>query len=165
MKEITDYLGNNWKYDCMSCSIANGNLKLPGGLVFENNYLTIGADPEIPLNGFMVIATKRHINSISETTSQERYELIDYISRTIKALKDLEIVKEVLIVQEERSKHLHFWIFPCYEKYTSLFGRGIVGVNAIIKYVKENVNKEEIQECLKTVEKLKEYFGGRKWKE
>ena len=82
----------------MSCAIAKGELELPGGLIFEDKYITIGADVEIPLNGFIIIATKRHINSISEFTDDERYDLTDYIAEVIKALKDLNIIEKVTIV-------------------------------------------------------------------
>lgn len=157
-KEAIDILGRKWKYDCMSCAIAKGELELPGGLIFEDKYITIGADVEIPLNGFIIIATKRHINSISELTDDERYDLIDYIAEVIKALKDLNIIEKVTIVQEERANHLHVWIFPCHKEYEEKMGKGVGSIKDICKHIKDNVTDEEIQKCLETVTKLKEYF-------
>ena len=104
-KEAIDILGRKWKYECMSCAIAKGELELPGGLIYEDEYITVGADTEIPLNGFIIIAPKRHVNSIADLNTIERHELIDYIARIIEALRELNIVHEVTIVQEERSKH------------------------------------------------------------
>lgn len=157
-KEAIDILGRKWQYKCMSCAIANGELELPGGLIYEDEYITVGADTEIPLNGFIIIAVKRHVNSIADLTVTERHELIDYISKIIQALKELNIINEVTIVQEERSKHLHVWIFPCYEKYKKMFGKGVGAIKNICEYVKSNASDEEVQQCLNTVQKLKEYF-------
>lgn len=157
-KFAVDILGRTWKYDCMSCAIAKGELELPGGLIYENDYITVGADTEIPLNGFVIVATKRHVNSIADLTEKESHELIYYIAKVIKALKELNIVQEVTVVQEERSKHLHVWIFPCHEEYKKMFGSGVGSIKSICKYVKDNANKENVQECLSTVQKLKEYF-------
>ena len=109
-------------------------------------------------NGFIIIATKRHINSISELTDDERYDLIDYIAEVIKALKDLNIIEKVTIVQEERANHLHVWIFPCHKEYEEKLGKGVGSIKDICKHIKDNVTDEEIQKCLETVTKLKEYF-------
>ena len=110
------------------------------------------------MNGFIIIATKRHVNSIADLNIIERHELIDYIARIIEALKELNIVHEVTIVQEERSKHLHVWIFPCHKKYKEMFGKGVGAIKDICKYAKSNASDEDIQQCLNTVQKLKEYF-------
>ena len=158
MKEAVDILGRRWKYECMSCAIAKGELELPGGLIYEDEYITIGADTEVALNGFIIIATKKHVNSIAHLTITERHVLIDYIAKTIKALKELNITHDVTIVQEERSKHLHVWIFPNNEKYTEVFGKGVGAIKNICEYVKNNASGEDIQQCLNTVQKLKEYF-------
>lgn len=157
-KEAVDILGRKWKYNCMSCAIAKGELELPGGLIFEDEYITIGADTEIPLNGFIIIATKRHVNSISELSKNERYDLIDYIAKMIKALKELNIIEEVTIVQEERANHLHVWIFPCHKEYEKKFGKGVGSIKDICKYIKDNATNDDIQKCLETVAKLKEYL-------
>lgn len=157
-KEAIDILGRKWKYECMSCDIAKGKLELPGGLIYEDKYITVGADTEIPLNGFIIIATKRHVNSIADLNTIERHELIDYIAKVIKALKELNIVQEVTVVQEERAKHLHVWIFPCHKEYKKIFGKGIGAIKDICKYAKRNASDEDIQQCLNTVQKLKEYF-------
>lgn len=157
-KEAIDILGRKWQYKCMSCAIANGELELPGGLIYEDEYITVGADTEIPLNGFIIIAVKRHVNSIADLTVTERHELIDYISKIIQELKELNIINEVTIVQEERSKHLHVWIFPCYKKYKKMFGKGVGAIKNICEYVKLNSTSENVKQCLNTVQKLKEYF-------
>ena len=33
-----DFLGNEWKYECMGCAISSGKIKIPGGIVYEGKY-------------------------------------------------------------------------------------------------------------------------------
>ena len=153
-----DFLGNKWEYDCMGCAITNKEISIPGGIIFEGKYTILGADPEIPIPGFMIINSKRHINSFSELSKEERYEMTDVISLTEKALKELNIVEEVTLIQEERSKHLHIWIFPNYKWMAEKFGKGIKYLRDISEYAKNNVNENDIKEILEVIEKIREYF-------
>ena len=81
-RSAIDFLGNKWNYDCMGCAISRGDIKIPGGIIYEGKHTLLGADPEIPISRFLIVNTKRHVNSFSELN------------------------------KEERSKHLHIWIFP-----------------------------------------------------
>ena len=116
-------------------------------------------DAEVPLNGFLVIQAKEHKNSILNYNKEEAEELIELVYKTRKALEDLKICKEVTIVQEERSKHFHIWMFPYYDWMSEKFGKGIEYLRNINKYVTENATIEERKEVEETVEKLKRYFN------
>lgn len=157
-RKMKDFLGNNWQYECLGCSISEKKVKVPGDLIYESDKIIVAQDPEIPIKGFLIVNVKRHINSISELNKEERFELIDVIYKSIKALKKLDIAKEVTVVQEERSKHLHIWIFPNYEWMNEKFGKGIAYLRDISSYVQKNVTQKEIDEILDTIEKLKDYF-------
>ena len=128
------------------------------GYNFEGKYSILGADPEIPIPGFMVLNSKRHINSVSDLSKEERYEIINVISLAEKALKELNIVEEVTLVQEERSMHLHIWIFPNYKWMTEKFGKGIKYLRDISEYAKNNVKEKDIKEILEVIDKIREYF-------
>ena len=158
-KSATDFLGNKWDYDCMGCAISRGDIVIPGGIIFEGNCAMLGADPEIPIPGFLIVNVKRHVNSISELNKEERHEVIDVIAQAEKALKELNITKEVTIVQEERSKHLHVWISPNYEWMTEKFGKGIKYLRDISEYARQNATEDTIKETLSVVEKVKDYFS------
>ena len=54
-KSAIDFLGNEWKYECMGCSISNGEIKIPGGIIYEGKYTMLVADPEIPIPGFLIV--------------------------------------------------------------------------------------------------------------
>lgn len=84
-KVAIDFLGNEWHYDCMGCAIARGDIKIPGGTIQDGKFLILGADQEIPILGFLVISFKRHINSFSQTTKEERKEIGNVILYAEKA--------------------------------------------------------------------------------
>ena len=56
-----DFLGNEWKYECIGCAISSGEIKIPGGIIYEGKYTILGADPEIPIPGFLIVNVKRHM--------------------------------------------------------------------------------------------------------
>ena len=62
------------------------------------------------------------------------------------------------MVQEERSKHLHIWIFPNYKWMAEKFGKGIKYLRDISEYAKNNVNENDIKEILEVIDKIREYF-------
>ncbi len=154
-KTAIDFLGNKWNYECMGCAISNKEIVIPGGIIYEGKYTLLSADPEIPIPGFLILTIKRHVNSISQLNKYERYELIDVIASAEKALKELKITDEITLVQEERSKHLHIWIFPNYDWMTEKFGKGIKHLRDISEYAQKNANEQDINEVLEVIEKLK----------
>lgn len=158
-KVATDFLGNVWHYDCMGCSIEKGNVKIPGGVIYKGKYSNLGADPEVPIPGFLILSSRRHVNSFSEMTKEEREEVSNIIYHTEKALKELGIAEKVSIVQEEVSRHFHVWIFPNYPWMLEKFGKGISYFNDIASYAIENANEETIKEIMEVVEKVKKYFS------
>lgn len=157
-KSAIDFLGNEWKYDCMGCAIARGDIKIPGGVIYDGEFSVLGADPEIPIPGFLIISLKRHSNSFSELSKAERNEIGNIIYTAEKAMRELNIATEVTLVQEERSKHFHIWIFPNHSWMTEKFGKGITYLRDISSYAQKNANKEDIKEILDCIEKIREYF-------
>ena len=69
-----DFLGNEWDVDCMGCAISNGSMQVPGGFVQKTSYFAVHQDPLIPLPGFFVIGSLRHIRSMSEMQDVEYQE-------------------------------------------------------------------------------------------
>lgn len=151
-KTAVDFLGKRWNYDCMGCAISKGEIKIPGGIIYEGKYTILGADSEIPIPGFLIVNIKKHVNSFSELNKEERNEIGDVIEYAEKALKELNIV------QEERSKHMHIWIFPNYTWMNEKFGKGITYLRDISEYAQKNANEEVIKEVLNVIEKVREYF-------
>ena len=157
-KVTLDFLGNEWHYECIGCAIAREDIKIPGGPIYNGEFLILGADPEVPIPGFLVITFKRHINSFSQTTKEERKEIGNVILFAEKALKELNITNEITLVQEERSKHFHIWIFPNYPWMIEKFGKGVSYLRDISSYAQDNIIEDKIKEVLAVIKKVKEYF-------
>lgn len=156
-KSCIDILGNTWTYDCMGCAVTSGNIKVPGGVIYDGKYCILACDPEVPIPGFLIVNIKRHIKSYRELTKEERYEISDVISCAENALKDLNICSEFTLVQEERSRHLHIWIFPNYEWMNEKFDKGITNLRSICEYATNNI--KDIDSILDVANKVRLYFN------
>lgn len=139
----TDFLGKTWEFDDMGIAISNGTLIPPGGILYDGKYLVINQDPAVPIPGFMIITLKRHTNSFSLLTKEEKIEM------------DLNISKEFTIVQEDRCSHYHIWIFPDDNWLSDNFPRGIEKMRELFKVSKEKSSKEIIEETLDITKKIK----------
>ena len=158
-KSAIDILGREWKFDCIGCSIANHEITTPGGLIYEDDIFTIQQDPEVPINGFVIINVKKHINSITALNDNERIKLVELMNRVITYLKELGVTEQVTIVQEERSKHLHIWIFPYHSWMDEKYGKGVSYLRDICEYAQNNNNQNLISEILTTVKELQIKFN------
>jgi diadenosine tetraphosphate (Ap4A) HIT family hydrolase len=153
-----DILGNEIKSKCVGCAIVRGEVKLPGGIIYDGESIILAVDPEIPIPGFLIITSKRHIQSFAELTADERTETGNTIAIAERAIKDLKIAETVTLVQEERSKHFHIWIFPDQEWMQEKFGYGLQYLRVINAYARENASDEDVIRVIKVAEEIKEYM-------
>lgn len=143
---------------CTGCEIANEESNF---IIYKTENFILTQDPEVPIKGFLIVQAKKHVNSMLDFNEKEQIELIKLTNKARLALKELNICQEVTIVQEERSKHFHIWLFPNYDWMQEKFGKGIKYLRDINEYVIENVTEEEKKEVLEVVEKLKKYFNNK----
>ena len=153
-----DILGNEIKSECVGCAIVRGEVKLPGGIIYDGESIILAADPEIPIPGFLIITSKRHIQSFAELTVDERTEIGNTIAIAERAIKELKIAETVTLVQEERSKHFHIWIFPNQEWMLEKYGYGLQYLREINAYARENASDEDVIRVIKVAEEIKEYM-------
>ena len=153
-----DILGNEIKSECVGCAIARGEVNLPGGIIYDGESIILATDPEIPIPGFLIITSKRHIQSFAELTADERTEIGNTIAIAERAIKDLKIAETVTLVQDERSKHFHIWIFPNQKWMQEKFGYGLQYLRDINAFAKENASDSDIENVIKTVEEIKAYM-------
>lgn len=158
MNKAIDIFGNEIFFDCMGCDIANHKLVPPGGYVYEDDFINISADPEIPIVGFMILGIKKHVKSINELTRDERIRIIDVLNLTIEKMKSSNICEEVLIVQEEKASHFHIWILPMHP-WMEEYKKNVRNIKDIINYSKENFNDSVEKELLEAIDKLKLEFS------
>lgn len=141
---------------CTGCRVANEEI---GIIIYETKNFVLLQDPEVPIKGFLIIQSKKHTNSFINFNENEREELNTLLFKARKSLMDLNICQEVTIVQEERSKHFHIWLFPYYDWMKEKFGKGIKHLRDINEYAIQNATEKDRQEVLDTIEQLKIYFG------
>lgn len=156
---VNDILGKEWNCKCIGCSIGTGEITPPGEVIMSTENFVLHQDPEIPIKGFLIIASKKHIKSISELTLDESQELFDLVYRARRALTIIKDIKEVSIIQEERSGHFHLWLFPRYEWMDEKFENSLSTVREILFYAKDKHKTEEnIADILATVEIIRDYL-------
>lgn len=146
--------------ECMGCTIVNNfeNTTNFLGQVVKTKNFTIAQDFELPINGFMVISSVRHLESINEMTLEEKQELITLIDVVVSSLKKLNVCKQYNIVWEEKDgNHFHVWLMPRHKYLVEAMGTNIMKkVGELFNYAKENLRTEEnLQQVVTTIEQLK----------
>ena len=157
-RRITDVSGNIVEVDCIGCAIAQNVVEVRGGSVINNEYFDVSQDFEVPIPGFMIIATKRHLSSIDEFTPEEANEFTRILQTTRKLQRDVLGIDSVYLHQEEdTSDHFHVWMFPSYDWMQEKFGSKIESVRPIMDYARfELKTKENLAELDKSVEQLRD---------
>ena len=155
---IKDILDNEWQCNCIGCSISTGEVIPPGGIIRETENFILHQDPEIPIKGFLIIASKKHIKSISQLSFEESQELFDLVYKARRALESIDDIKEVSIIQEERSSHFHLWLLPRYQWMDDICINSLSTIREIMNYARENCKTTKyINEILMTVELIREF--------
>ena len=101
-------------------------------------------DPLITRTGFLVIASKRHIRSISEMGQTEYDELAGLIRSTHYAIKEVTQIAYLTMVQEESSPHFHLWFFPWTQNVIEEYGRPSLDK---IRIVMADLKKQPVSEA------------------
>jgi diadenosine tetraphosphate (Ap4A) HIT family hydrolase len=158
MMKIKDFLGNEWDIDCMGCAISDQSMSVPGGFIHRTQHFYVHQDPLIPLPGFLVIASSRHIQSISEMHESEYDDFTRLIRRSHYAIKEETKTEHLTIVQEESSPHFHLWFFPWTQRIIEQYGQpSLIKIREIMAdQKKKSIDEREWKELEKSIEKIKE---------
>lgn len=147
--------------NCMGCHIVHNfnNPKVCPGQVVKTKHFTIAQDFELPINGFIVISSIRHIGSINEMTKEEKQELLTLIDIVIDCLKRLKVCPQYNVVWEEKdNNHFHVWLVPRHKYLLDAIGSNFMKkLGELFNYAKTNLRtKENIKAINDTLKKLKE---------
>ena len=159
---MIDYANNEINISgCYGCAYANHKFSLPCGMVYEDDILTISQDWELPINGFMVVCPKRHVEYFNELTFDEINYLFKYVHKTQTYLKEMNVCDEFgIVISEKKGVHLHIWISPKNQLANEKFKGGIAYIKDYFKYAKENLKtKENFIQIKKIVEILRAKFN------
>jgi diadenosine tetraphosphate (Ap4A) HIT family hydrolase len=157
-----DFLGNEWDGDCVGCAIIEGSVSIPGGLIKGTQFFLVNQDPLIPLAGFLVIASTRHIRSISEMNDVEYDEFSKLVRDTHRAIKDVTQIEYLTIVQEERSSHFHLWFFPWTQHVIERYRKpSLAKIREIMEdYKTRTIDESEWKELESSIARIKDQMAG-----
>ena len=142
--------------NCLACQLNDNSSSVPGGTIKEYEYWILQhiINP-IPVKGWLILKTKRHVDGITGMNNSESKELGVILNSITKTLKEVSKAAQIYICCfTEEVSHLHIHIIPRYSdemrKGPSLF--------QLLKEVKQNpskaVNQEEVIEFTKKISSM-----------
>ncbi len=158
--KITGHKGRTKKIPCLGCAIQKGEVEPPGGSITTSKYFNAHQDYEIPIPGFIIISSRRHIQSIDEFTDNEQQDFIKFLCHMRSALRQVLGVKTVYLIQKEDTPHhFHIWLFPRQDWMKKKFGRKIASVSLVAEFAKKKLNtKKNLTKVNEAKRKLKKFF-------
>lgn len=145
MTEIIDIQGNKHDVKCIACAIQGGKIVLPIERIAETKNFVVEQDLEWPIEGFIVIVSKRHIYSIDEMDTYELNEFSKLLTEVREGMRKILGIASVTIVQEENSttSHFHIWLFPWHLWMLKKWNGKLDEIKDIMKYTKQKFSNEE----------------------
>jgi diadenosine tetraphosphate (Ap4A) HIT family hydrolase len=157
-REITDIQGNKIHTDCLGCARERGEIIT--GTLTTTEYFDAHQDFEIPIPGFIIISSRRHLKSVDEFTEEEQADFIKILTTVRRTMRSSLGIDAVYLVQEEdTSHHFHLWLFPRQE-WMIPFGRKIQSVRPIMEHAREHMKTaENLKLVNEAIEKMKSTLG------
>jgi diadenosine tetraphosphate (Ap4A) HIT family hydrolase len=125
--------------------------------LLETENFTVGQDWEVPILGFLILATKNtKYKRVTEFDKGMQHEFIELLVKIRKLMEIVLKIEDVYFFQNEDTEHgFHVWIFPRHS-WMERFGRKIESVRPIMNFAKENMwTEENIADVKKDIEKLR----------
>ncbi len=102
--------------ECLTCAANRGELKAPGGVIYEDEMWRIEHIlAPIPMAGWLIAKPRRHVTSFAELTPREAAAFGPLMHRTTGALQrllDAEKVYLCLFSEAEGFVHIHIHVIP-----------------------------------------------------
>lgn len=142
---IEDLTGQQHELNvCLGCEIINGNLTPFGGVLYKDKEFAVTQDYELPINGFIIISTVRHIEKFTELNDSERVNLTNLINKTLNILRSNNVAEEFnIILEEKKGIHFHIWLMPRHKWMIEKFGKVMKNIKPIQDYALKNMKTEE----------------------
>lgn len=140
--------------NCLSCDITSGKITPPGGILFENELITISHSiPPAQSKGFMIVQPKRHVEHIADLTEEESIEMAKAIRVTSNCLMRVLTPEKIYVCSfGETVKHVHFYVIP---RLKVMPASGTLVLREILKEKKWRSGEKEAKEiALKIKENL-----------
>jgi diadenosine tetraphosphate (Ap4A) HIT family hydrolase len=156
LRKITLSNGKTVEVECLSCALTSGLVEPDGGVIVETKYFHAHQDVAYPIEGLVILASKRHITCFDELTEEEKLDYINLLTRIRKAQREVLGIEHVYyFYNEDTTHHFHTWMVPRYE-WMYEFGRSIESVRPVLLHARENMNEgENIKKVLVGIDLLK----------
>ncbi|MBS4216473.1 MULTISPECIES: HIT family protein [Neobacillus] len=143
MRTITLSNGQTVEVECLSCALTSGLIHPDGGVIIETDHFHAHQDVAYPIEGLVILASKRHIKCFDELTDTEKHDYINLLTKIRKAQREtLGIEYVYYFYNEDTSHHFHTWLVPRYE-WMYDFGRSIESVRPVLLHARNNMIDEE----------------------
>jgi diadenosine tetraphosphate (Ap4A) HIT family hydrolase len=156
MRKITLSNGNTVEVECLSCALTSGLVAPDGGVIVETEHFHAHQDVAYPIEGLVILASKRHIKCLDELTDEERVDYINTMTKIRKAQREILGIDYVYyFYNEDTTHHFHTWLVPRYE-WMNEFGRSVESVRPVLLHARNHRNtKENHQTVMSSIEALK----------
>ena len=153
---MKNYKNEEIKYSgCPGCAYAKHEFELPCKMAYENDNFTLSQDWELPIEGFLIVSPKRHVERFSQLTDDERIEIFNIVDKTIKILRNNNVCDCFNVIFEEKeNRHFHIWIMPRYKWMIDLVGDISDNIGVIFDYAKNNFRNDEVYQRIKDITEL-----------
>ncbi len=162
---MIDLIGNEVEIkNCLGCEIVSGQIDVFGGILFQSEHFVIAQDFELPIEGFFIITSKRHIKKFVELSTDEQMELMQIINKSLKILEENEVAEEYnIILEEKESVHFHVWLMPRHKWMIEKFGKVLKNIKPIQDYAIQNMKTEENFDRIKSICNLLKRELNKEW--
>lgn len=126
------------------------------GAIAESEYFVAEQNYEFPIPGFVIMVSKRHLQSVDEFSDDEQWDSIKFLCHLRSTMRNALGIEHVYIIQEEdtTTSHFHVWLFHRYQWMKDKFGRKIESVKPIMEYARENMKTSENLDVVDSEEKI-----------
>lgn len=156
MRTITLSNGKTVEVECLSCALTSGMIEPDGGVIIETEHFHAHQDVAYPIEGLVILASKRHIKCLDELTEEERFDYINSMASIRKAQRDVLGIDYVYyFYNEDTTHHFHTWMVPRYE-WMNEFGRSVESVRPVLLHARNQMNTvDNNQKVMKAIEALR----------
>ncbi|WHZ01129.1 diadenosine tetraphosphate hydrolase [Neobacillus sp. YX16] len=156
MRTITLSNGKTVEVECLSCALTSGLIEPDGGVIIETESFHAHQDVAYPIEGLVILASKRHIKCLDELTEAERLDYINIMTSIRKAQREVLGIEYVYyFYNEDTTHHFHTWMVPRYD-WMNEFGRSVESVRPVLLHARNHRNTvENNQKVMKAIEDLR----------
>jgi diadenosine tetraphosphate (Ap4A) HIT family hydrolase len=156
LRKLTLSNGKTVEVECLSCALTSGLIEPDGGVIIETEYFHAHQDVAYPIEGLVILASKRHVKCLDELTDEESLDYINVMTRIREAQRGVLGIEYVYyFYNEDTTHHFHTWMVPRYD-WMNEFGRSVESVRPVLLHARNHKNTvENNQRVMSAIEALK----------